>query len=57
MLPKLFTPAVACPCFCYPNDESFRFCQQCGYQRTFISNTGWQDGRCVKIDEELIERM
>ncbi len=25
--------AVACPTCAYPNDETFHFCQQCGYKR------------------------
>lgn len=32
-VPKLFTASVACPQCAYANDESFRFCQQCGYSR------------------------
>lgn len=30
---KLFTSSVSCPVCSYPNDEDFRFCQQCGYVR------------------------
>ena len=26
-------PSVGCPQCAYPNDESFRFCQSCGYRR------------------------
>jgi hypothetical protein len=29
-IPKLFIPSVACPSCSYANDETFRFCQQCG---------------------------
>ena len=28
-----FVPSVGCPRCCYPNDEIFRFCQRCGYER------------------------
>ena len=53
-MPKLFTPAVACPQCNYPNDESFRFCQQCGYQRPSFNNSVPQLGGRLTIDEELI---
>ena len=31
--PRIWRPAVRCPECAYPNDASFRFCQQCGYSR------------------------
>jgi len=33
LVPRLFCPAVACPTCSYPNDQTFRFCQQCVFQR------------------------
>ena len=32
-VPKLFQPSVACPECHYANDETFVFCQNCGYRR------------------------
>ena len=32
-VPRLWKPAVQCPECCYPNDASFRFCQNCGFKR------------------------
>lgn len=32
-VPKLFQPSVACPSCLHPNDETFNFCQRCGYKR------------------------
>ena len=31
--PRIWRPAVRSPECAYPNDASFRFCQQCGYSR------------------------
>lgn len=47
---------MACPQCNYPNDETFRFCQQCGYQRPFTDNARPRLGTRLKIDEELIEK-
>ena len=33
MVPRLLVPAVSCPKCSYPNDNSFKFCQRCGYKR------------------------
>jgi len=32
-VPRLWKPAVQCPECAYPNDDTFHFCQQCGYNR------------------------
>ena len=32
----LFVPSVSCPRCRYPNDETFRFCQRCGYERNTV---------------------
>ncbi|KAK3745533.1 hypothetical protein QZH41_002902 [Actinostola sp. cb2023] len=37
MVPRIFCPAVACPRCAYPNDHTFRYCQQCGYRRERLS--------------------
>ena len=50
-VPKLFTPSVACPRCSHPNDEKFRFCQNCGYARVV------KDSACqhqVPIDSGMI---
>ena len=36
-MPKLYQPSVACPQCQYPNDEGFRFCQNCGYLRRTLA--------------------
>ena len=33
MVPRLFVPAVLCSKCSYPNDNSSKFCQHCGYKR------------------------
>ncbi|KXJ05706.1 hypothetical protein AC249_AIPGENE24378, partial [Exaiptasia diaphana] len=33
---RFYVPAVSCPQCQYPNDESFRFCQRCGYNRQSV---------------------
>lgn len=54
-VPKLYCPSVACPCCHYPNDESFCFCQQCGYARQTVSSAEATSGQ-LNIDEAAIAR-
>ena len=49
-IPKLYTPSVAC----YPNDENFKFCQQCGYVRRFVRDHVQSPAKKCKIDEGYI---
>ena len=55
-MPKLFTASVACPHCKYPNDENFRFCQQCGYARKESAGDpgNGQEILAEKINEEAI---
>ena len=34
---RLFVQAVSCPTCTYPNDHTFRFCQNCGYVRKIVT--------------------
>ncbi|KAL9951351.1 hypothetical protein ACROYT_G044002 [Oculina patagonica] len=34
---KLFTPSVRCPKCSHANDQDFRFCQRCGYNRQIVT--------------------
>ena len=40
LVPKVFSPSVACPSCFHANDAVIRFCQMCGYRRKIIGNTG-----------------
>ena len=54
-IPKLFQPSVACPRCQYPNDEVFRFCQSCGYNRkTVVLDKDDALKLKNKVDEEQI---
>jgi len=46
-VPKLYTRSVACPVCSYPNDETFRFCQQCGHVRRSVKSSA----KRLQIDE------
>ena len=54
-MPKLFVPSVSCPKCCYPNDENFRFCQRCGYERNTVPTTALSPLK-APIDLSHIER-
>lgn len=57
-VPKLYTPSVACPVCGYPNDEHFKFCQQCGYVRRFVRDHAQSPAKKCKIDEgNIAERL
>ena len=58
-VPKLFQPSVACPQCQHPNDEDFKFCQRCGYQRKCLSlNLGKRlQTRFPVREEEIATRM
>lgn len=53
-VPKLYTPSVACPVCSYPNDEHFKFCQQCGYVRRFVRDHTQSPVKKCEIDEGYI---
>ena len=46
---KIWCLSVACPVCAYPNDVSFRYCQQCGYKRCEVINTP------VPVDKSTID--
>ena len=48
-------PSVSCPKCCYPNDENFRFCQRCGYERNTVPTTALSPLK-APIDLSHIER-
>ena len=50
-VPKLYTPSVACPVCSYPNDENFRFCEQCGYVRRSVEVHTQSSAKNLQIDE------
>lgn len=58
-VPKLYAPSAACPRCAYPNDEGFRFCQNCGYtrkERALDTVVSW--GLKSTVDEDkLVGRM
>ncbi|KAL9972926.1 hypothetical protein ACROYT_G019322 [Oculina patagonica] len=57
-VPKLYTPSVACPVCGYPNDEHFKFCQQCGYVRRSVEDHAQSPAKKCKIDEgNIAERL
>jgi hypothetical protein len=49
---RIWFPAVACPQCSYPNDQSFGFCQRCGYVRHIWSPP--PQGEILEIDIESI---
>lgn len=58
-MPKFFQPSVACPVCCHANDETFNFCQSCGYKRKRI---GEQPPRQKKLrfpvkEDEIEQRL
>ena len=53
-MPRLYSPAVACPKGSYPNDENFQFCQQCGYRRQTMDNQEGPLRKKLAIDEGAI---
>lgn len=55
-VPKLFQPSVACPDCKYANDESFNFCQNCGFKRqNFVETQCTLQPLRFPLDEEAIE--
>ena len=52
---KLFTPSVRCPVCSHANDQDFRFCQRCGYNRKIVTavNIDKIDIDLVSIDQRL----
>ena len=52
--PRLFAPAVACPKCNYPNDETFQFCQQCGYRRRTLVDSHLNPQKKLVLDEDGI---
>ena len=55
-VPRLYTLAVACPNCNYPNDETFTFCQQCGYRRKPIQEKPFKER--LSIDEtDIAQRL
>lgn len=45
-------PSVACPRCFHANDDTFRFCQNCGYARTQAERSGCRD--VVPVDSRMI---
>ena len=52
-VPRIWRPAVECAQCLYPNDNCFRFCQQCGYKR--ISAAQPNTSKSLKVDIESID--
>ena len=51
--PRIWRPAVPCPQCAYLNDDSFNFCQRCGFRRDLVVVDNARD--LVKIDLKDIE--
>ena len=56
---KLFTPSVRCPVCSHANDQDFRFCQRCGYNRKIVTevNIDKTDIDLQSIDQRLRQLM
>ena len=53
-VPRLYSPSGSCPSCSRPNDEDFKFCQQCGYVRR--SDRQPSEGLTLKIYEKRISQ-
>ena len=47
---RLFVHAVSCPTCSYPNDHTFRFCQNCGYVRKIVNPQPPKHTPCFNLE-------